>query len=150
MFKFLYPYLLLIALSTALLSCSKGNDSTPSPKQLLIGVWKPKTYKYAFTVADSSQSDSGTYSSNLTVEFKDNGTLTSKDSSGAASQNGTWSLTADGKKITITGVDELDNPASATWVVSLLTSSQLILSINETGKKQGITYKIEAEQTFGK
>jgi hypothetical protein len=134
-----------IIIGLILSSCSK--DSTPSPTDNLIGTWTTSSATFTATIdgktmtqyfidmgLSAAQAQQYTALFNATVQQSFTGTITMKSDNtytsdmGGETDTGTWSLSSDGKMLTID--PSTDVPMIADVVE--LTSSTLHLQGNET------------------
>lgn len=76
----------------------------------------------------------------ITIEFKSDNTYVSS-SPDEEDETGTWSLSSDGKTLT---VDD------QTFKITSLTKTQLVATLSEEETQEGVTIKIEVEYTFTK
>ncbi|TAL64021.1 MAG: hypothetical protein EPN88_11490 [Bacteroidetes bacterium] len=137
-------FILVFLTGLILSACSK--DKTPTDN--LIGTWTAGTSTFTAMVGDKTLTqyftdvmgltaaeaqqhtnlfDQGIQQSLTgTIQIKSDGKY--KSSIGGTTDSGTWSLSSDGKKLTITS----DTQAPMTFDVIELTSSKLILNVSES------------------
>ncbi len=103
-----------------------------------LGLSEAEAQEFADSFSTSAEENSDI--ANVTVEFKSDGTYKSSQP-GEADDTGTWTLSEDGKTLTID---------DQTYTVSSLTSSQLVARIDEESEEDGLTIKIVIEFSFTK
>ncbi len=168
-FSNLKSFALIILTGLILSACSK-KDSTPTEN--IIGTWTAGTYtfdakvgdltltQYFITAMDLTEAEAAQYTAlfNLmfqqqfsgTIQIKSDGTYTSDI--GGTTDSGTWSLSADGKELTITPTGE--DPM--TIDILELTANKLHVQMTQTveqdlnGDAVSETITVEIDITFNK
>src|SRR5665647_2178508 len=102
--SFKYLFLLIIALTIAVASCSKKDEATKSKKELLTAhQWKlssSKTNGVADVISDCEKDDITTFSSNGTYTWN---ITTVKCYASETNDTGTWTLSSDETIFTVDG-----------------------------------------------
>ena len=129
--KFLSILILVLTLST--ISCSKKDSSSKTSKELLTSKkWSQLTFKIngIVEVQDACQSDNY-------IQFSSDGTYvynpgTVKCYTGETAQTGTWTLSSDGKTLTVGG----GNPVT----IAVLTESKMVIKYTDGADNYEETY----------
>jgi hypothetical protein len=135
-------FILVLALGTLASSCSKKEDPTPqAPDQLLVRAW-------VLNVLESTDPDFQTSGQVLVGSewtFNANNTFLLKASANGieVSFPGTWSLSSDGKTLTVTS-DYLGTPVDSSMKILALTSAQLILEESSDGMTNTYTFSAKS------
>jgi hypothetical protein len=168
-FSNLKSFALIILTGLILSACSK-KDTTPTDN--LVGTWTAGTYtftatvgdltlaQYFTTVMDLTEAEAAQYTALFdlmfqqqvsgTIQFKSDGTYTSNI--GGTTDSGTWSLSADGKKLTIDSATDVP----MTIDIIELTSNKLhakmtqIVEQDLNGDEVPETITVDIDITFNK
>lgn len=103
-----------------------------------LGLTEAEAEEIALEFEESAEADAGL--ANVKVEFKSDNTFETTET-GEPDETGTWSLSDDGKTLTIDDEE---------FTVKTLTSSQMVLAMEQEETEEGMTIKIAIEFTFTK
>lgn len=103
-----------------------------------LGLTEAEAEEIALEFEESAEADAGL--ANVKVEFKADNTFKTTET-GEPDETGTWSLSDDGKTLTIDDEE---------FTVKTLTSSQMVLAMEQEETEEGMTIKIAIEFTFTK
>ncbi|MCF8284775.1 MAG: hypothetical protein K9I48_07345 [Sphingobacteriales bacterium] len=144
--KILLKSVLVLAMATSLIACSK-DDGTTSPSSI-VGKWEATTDFSKVTInGQVLQSLTDTFSvGELYVDFLSNGTMISS-SIDTSAMNDTSTYVVNGSAVTIISLDKRD---TSIFSISNLTSSTLRLGESQTQIQNGSTIVSEYSINFKK
>ncbi len=144
--KFTLKTLLLLAVAAAtFVACDSDNDDDKSPEEILTSVscWqqaKSELYNPATSqwedqgVDDCSKDDCTNFNSDKTLAFDEGATKC--DPSDPQTSTGTWSLSSDGKTLTIT-----QDGISVAGTLTELSSNKVVIEYDFLGFKSRTTFQ---------
>lgn len=143
--KFKLLVLALLVVSLGFTGCKK--DDGDDAKANILGKWEMTKEVWKEYNQDGSIKTQGTETGvDFVIEFKSNGSYTVYDQ-GDIDETGTYSIQNDGKKLVLNNAeDNIDD----VHTINSLTSSQLVLYIEDIETSAGQTTKHTYELTFNK